>query len=185
MFQGTWALVKHTKVSVPFQKHYTVGPWVPNLQPGSSSEILVTFLLPSELLSYGLRPIQSTEKSPLQIFERAEESKQHQGSTPNLAVLSELLRTKGKPPAWYCWRDSASQRFSGRTALHTGIVQCLSPVTKVVLVPFFSIMVKSSPVKEYQKTQPSGYQPYIILNEVSQTERQILYDITYMWNLKK
>ena len=36
--QVTWAPVKHTKVSVPFQKHSTVSPWVPNLQPGSSSE---------------------------------------------------------------------------------------------------------------------------------------------------
>ena len=26
---------------------------------------------------------------------------------------------------------------------------------------------------------------YIMLSEISQRERQILYDITYMWNLKK
>ena len=46
-------------------------------------------------------------------------------------------------------RDSSpSQRFSERTILHIVIIQCLSPITKVFLVPFFCIMAKSSPVKE-------------------------------------
>ena len=31
---------------------------------------------------------------------------------------------------------------------------------------------------------PSDYHMVIILSEVSQRERQISYDITYMWNLK-